>query len=88
MKKKADNKSKEERIRILGQFAAKNGKIDAIKVNNMFFEDIVFNNPEEIVYKNGRHTITGLQMNIQKVDDFPNIKNNYQLNLFFLLIEN
>ena len=84
--KKADNKSKEERIRILGQFAAKNGKIDAIKVNNMFFEDIVFNNPEEIVYKNGRHTITGLQMNIQKVDDFPNIKNNYQL--FVLEIKN
>ena len=46
--KKADTKSKEERNKILGQFAAKDGKIDAIKVNNMFFEDIVFNNPEEL----------------------------------------
>lgn len=76
--KKANNKSKEERIRILGQFAAKDGKIDAVKVNNMFFEDIVFNNPEEIVYKNNKHSITGLQLNIEKVDDFPSIKDNYQ----------
>ena len=76
--KKADSKSKEERIRILGQFAAKDGKIDAVKVNNMFFEDIIFNNPEEIVYKNNKHSITGLQLNIEKVDDFPSIKDNYQ----------
>ncbi len=80
--KKADSKSKEERIKILGQFAAKDGKIDAIKVNNMFFDDIVFNNPEEIVYKNNRHSITGLQLNVNKVNDFPNIKNNYQTFVF------
>ena len=84
--KKTDKKSKEEKRRVFGQFGNEDGKIDAIKVNNMFYEDIVFNNPEEIVYKNKRHSITGLQLNSERMNSFPNVRDNFKA--FLVEIDN
>ena len=77
--KKAEKSSQDERIRMLGEFSADDGKIDAIKVNNLFFDDVIFNNPEEIVYKNNKHTITGLQLNANLVDLYPQIQENSRI---------
>ena len=67
------NELKEEQ---LGEFSHKDGKIDAIKVSNMFFDDIIFNNPDEIKYDGEKHYITGLQMNAELIDNYPVLKKN------------
>lgn len=64
---------------MFGEYGHDNGKIDAIKLNNLFFEDVLFNNPEEIQYDGTKHYITGLQFEASKIQNYPVIYGNYSL---------
>ena len=74
--KKANEYSTKIKKEQLGDFANDDGKIDAVKASNMFFDDIIFNNPDEIKYTGNRHYITGLQMNAEVIDQYPLVKSN------------
>ena len=54
-----ETKSKER----LGTFAGENGKINPFLVAQLYSEDVIFNNDNEIVVKGDRKTMTGLQIN-------------------------
>ena len=47
----------------LGAFAGQNGRIDPFMVAQLYSEDIIFNNENEIIEKDGKKVMTGLQVN-------------------------
>ena len=73
---KVDNYISEVKKEKLGIFGNEDGKIDGILASNMFFDDILFNNPEEIKYDGKKHYIVGLQMNAAVIDKYPVVKKN------------
>lgn len=62
--------------RVLGLLAGKNGKIDGFKGLQLFFEDVFFFVKGQLLAKGRGHEIKGIQVNAQKIDEFPQIKNN------------
>ena len=60
----------------LGDLAGANGKIDSIKAAQLFSQDVVFNNDNEIEYDGIHHEMLGLQFNSPVVSKHPEILNN------------
>lgn len=65
----------------LGEYAYSDGKINAIKVAELYSTDVIFNKEEEIIYKNNKHEINGLQFNSERLNQYKIIKSN--MNLFY-----
>ncbi len=61
-----------------GEFMAADGKIDAVKVTELFFSDVVFNNEDEIVYDGKHHAMVGLQFNSDVLDRYPTVSAHYR----------
>ncbi len=62
----------------LGDYAAEDGRIDAVKVSLLFSKDVVFNNDSDIIYDGKHHTMIGLQFNSNELDNYPQVKNHFQ----------
>ena len=56
--------------------ATEAGVIDAVKVSQMFFEDIVFMNDYEVSFNGTHHQVQKLQFNADVQDEHPNILHN------------
>lgn len=67
-----------KRTKALGEFAAADGKIDAVKAAELFFEDVVFNNEDEIAYDGKHHEMVGLQFNSDVLDRYPTVSAHYR----------
>ncbi|MBQ3068755.1 MAG: hypothetical protein IJD01_02270 [Clostridia bacterium] len=61
-----------------GEFMAADGKIDAVKVTELFYSDVVFNNEDEIVYDGKHHDMVGLQFNSDVLDRYPTVAAHYR----------
>lgn len=64
---------KEALARDLGEYAAEDGKIDAVKVADLFTQDVIFNNDDQISYDGTHHHMTSFQLNSQVMDNYPQI---------------
>ena len=63
-----------KRRKDLAGWLAEDGKIDAVKVSQLFTKDVVFNNDNEILYDGTHHTMIGMQFNSQVLGDYPQIQ--------------
>lgn len=59
-----------------GEFASDNGKIDAVVVSQLYTQDVIFHNENEILYDGKRTVVTGFQMNAELIYDYPAIVEN------------
>lgn len=62
-----------------GEFAADNGKLDAVVVSQLYTKDVIFHNEDELSYDGKKTVVTGFQMNAELIYDYPEIVNNSQL---------
>ena len=62
----------------LGEYAAEDGHIDAVKVSQLFSKDVVFNNDDEITSSGKHHTMNKFQFNAAEIDNYQDIKSNFQ----------
>ena len=67
------------------QLAAKDGNIDAVRVSQLFFDDVFFMNDYEVEYKENHNIATKVQFNADVRDDYADIFAN--LNLLCLPIK-
>ena len=63
---------------MFGEFTAEDGKLDGIKISQLFSGDVLFFNEGCFEEKEGRHEATGLQFNGAKQSEFPQLAKNYQ----------
>lgn len=76
---KYEEQRKECKKKLVGSLCAKDGKIDAIKLANLYSKDVIFNNEDEIKYDGTKHYITGFQLNAALIDKYPDVKENMKL---------
>ena len=65
---------KNETRKALGSYVGENGKMDAIKLVSLFYNDVVFQNEDEVTYENGHHVADSFQFNSAEIDNYPEIK--------------
>ena len=60
------------------EFTAEDGKLDGIKISQLFSGDVLFFNEGCFEEKEGRHEVTGLQLNGAKLAEVPSLATNFQ----------
>lgn len=71
--------AKKKATRELGEYAAEDGKIDAVKATLLFSKDVVFHNDEDMVFEDGHHVTKMLQFNSAVLDEYQQVKNHVQV---------
>ena len=59
----------------LGKYAGENGKFNAVTIAQLFADDVLFFNDNEVFWNGGGHEVKGFQINAEKIHEHPDLLN-------------